>query len=76
MCDNDNDCRDGTDEPKNCTYKECTDEEFTCQNSKCIKKTYRCDKEDDCGDNSDEFNCGKSTVTFYLSKIPSHFLSW
>lgn len=29
-------------------------EEFSCRNTKCIRKTYICDGEDDCGDASDE----------------------
>lgn len=31
--------------------------EFRCKNQRCINVEYICDREDDCGDNSDEINC-------------------
>ena len=37
--------------------KNCTSEEFRCTNGKCIPSVWRCDHDDDCGDNSDEM-CG------------------
>lgn len=35
----------------------CEPNEFRCANKRCILKTWRCDSDDDCGDNSDEENC-------------------
>ena len=32
----------------------CEPNEFQCDNSRCVLKTWRCDSEDDCGDGSDE----------------------
>ena len=38
-------------------YRDCTPVEFSCENKKCIKKEWRCNLADECGDNSDEINC-------------------
>lgn len=32
---------------------------FLCSNGRCLKANLRCNDRDDCGDNSDEQNCGK-----------------
>ena len=40
----------------------CPVSNFTCDNGECVDENDRCDGEDDCGDNSDENNCGNVTV--------------
>lgn len=36
----------------------CEPNQYKCNNRKCVLKTWICDSEDDCGDGSDEQNCG------------------
>lgn len=38
----------------------CADNEFTCRNGNCQPQNWLCDGDDDCGDQSDEENCGGS----------------
>ena len=45
--------------------KTCKSNEFTCANGKCITHTWRCDFDNDCGDDSDETHCRKCCL-FYL----------
>jgi len=40
---------------------QCHSSEFQCANSKCVSSNFRCDNDDDCGDDSDEQNCGNIT---------------
>jgi hypothetical protein len=37
----------------------CAAGQFKCTNDKCIPTAWKCDHENDCGDNSDETGCGE-----------------
>jgi len=39
----------------------CDADQFTCDNQFCIPKSWQCDDDNDCRDNSDEMNCFKET---------------
>ncbi|XP_071957479.1 low-density lipoprotein receptor-related protein 3-like [Antedon mediterranea] len=40
----------------------CSEDEFECDNGKCIAASLKCDTYDMCGDNSDEANCDEPAV--------------
>lgn len=54
-CNGVQDCPKNDDEHR-CAY--CFDDEFACDNQRCIPQSWVCDKTDDCGDKSDEKDCG------------------
>lgn len=41
----------------------CAANQFACQNDVCIPAFWRCDRDNDCGDNSDEINCNRTTCS-------------
>uniref|UniRef100_A0A8C4EP09 Low density lipoprotein receptor b n=1 Tax=Dicentrarchus labrax TaxID=13489 RepID=A0A8C4EP09_DICLA len=54
VCDNDNDCSDGSDEAS-CPKPTCSPLSFQCNNSVCVPALWRCDGDKDCADGSDEW---------------------
>lgn len=53
VCDEDDDCRDNSDE-LDCPAPTCNPEMFRCNSSECIPKLWACDNDADCKDGSDE----------------------
>ena len=37
---------------------DCLAGQFVCDNGRCLDRTQQCNRVNDCGDNSDELNCG------------------
>lgn len=46
--------------PLSLAAQPCQADQFSCQNGRCIPGGWSCDREDDCGDMSDEMTCSKS----------------
>lgn len=42
-------------------YGDCSTEQFKCANGRCVNASLACDRNDDCGDASDEIGCAKKS---------------
>jgi len=49
--------------------RNCTQDEFRCDDGTCIERRYRCDREYHCPDGTDEFDCCKSAVYCVITHI-------
>ncbi|XP_010083488.1 PREDICTED: low-density lipoprotein receptor-related protein 1B-like, partial [Pterocles gutturalis] len=59
----------------------CPDDQFKCQNNRCIPKRWLCDGANDCGNNEDESNktCAETATEFYITEVehsPAGYLSF
>lgn len=46
-------------------FVDCSNDLFRCDTGKCLNYTFVCDGYDDCGDLSDEQNCGKESYVLF-----------
>ena len=55
----------------------CPDHQFKCPDVEvgCIKQAWVCDGDNDCGDGSDEVNCGKSVLYGHWISLWDHVIS-
>ncbi|KAF7987305.1 hypothetical protein HCN44_003067 [Aphidius gifuensis] len=53
--------------PFMCRANACPAGSFHCSNGKCINSAFKCDKQDDCGDYSDEIDCSNNCQYYMAS---------
>ena len=53
---------------------DCGEGFFQCTNKECIDLHWRCDRDSDCVDGSDEINCSKEILHFYLFLVSFSYL--
>ena len=59
LCDNLEDCADGSDEAL-CEFGGCQENEFPCLSGRCIPSAWKCDQRPDCDSGEDEVACSAS----------------
>lgn len=58
-----------------CFPPECNASDITCRNGICKPMFWKCDGINDCGDGTDELNCGKSVASVFIQTLKGFFLS-
>ena len=67
VCDGTRNCLHGEDEMQDCPVRTCAPGQFRCANGICLDMRWHCDRDNDCGDFSDEpSNCSEFLGTFYI----------
>ena len=46
----------------------CNENEFVCGNGNCVRSSWKCDRDNDCQDNSDEEGCSGKKVLLGVQK--------
>jgi len=52
-----------------CIFAACAPNLYQCNNEQCVTRAEVCDGQNNCGDLSDEFNCGRYIQYFPLSCV-------
>ena len=47
-------------------WEMCPPDQFECNNGRCIDPSAKCNKQDDCGDGSDETDCGRPFLFLFI----------
>lgn len=56
-----------------CFPPECNASDITCRNGICKPMFWKCDGINDCGDGTDELNCGKSVASVFIQTLKGFF---
>ena len=54
---------------------DCPEDKFKCKSGSCIPIAWHCDTDDDCGDGSDELNCGSELFPLNSNFLETNFIS-